>query len=122
MDDLAGLEAGFLLELAAGERQRIGVRLVFPGTLRQFPGAQADRIAILLYEMQPALGIERRHDGEIRLHHHAVDAGCAVAVADLVLAHPHPAIFVSDAGGKGLDVGACGHCDSCHFRQRRVRA
>src|SRR5690606_6303784 len=107
--DLLGLQSCLFQQFAARHRQRLRLRSLLPAALRQFPEARADRIAVLLDEMQSTVARDRHDDGKVGLLDHAIDAMAAVAPLNRILPHAHPAVLVDDTAIQLLYVEICAH-------------
>src|SRR6266567_1686760 len=93
--ELPGAQAGLLDELPAGQALRIGLPAAGHGPLREAPAPPADRVAVLLHEMEPAV-LGRDDQREVGFVDHAEDAARAIEPFDLVFADRHPGILVDD--------------------------
>jgi hypothetical protein len=98
-----GAEPGLLGEFQSGELFRRAALAVREAALRERPAAPADRVAVLLDEVEPAAFGGNDH-GEVASLYDGVGAPRPVTALDLVSAEPDPVVGVDNAAGEGLDL------------------
>ena len=101
-------QPGFLAELQSGQVLRAARLPVREPALREGPGAPADRVPVLLDQVE-AVVLGRDDQREVGLLDERVRAARTVAPLDLVPAQAHPAVFVDDPGSERADVRY--HCE-----------
>ena len=97
-------QPGLLGEFQPGELFRRAALAVREAALRERPAAPADRVAVLLDEVEPAAFGGNDH-GEVASLYDGVGAPGPVTALDLVSAEPDPVVGVDNAAGEGLDLG-----------------
>jgi hypothetical protein len=105
LDEVLGPEPGFLYEFEPGQFLWAAGAAMREPALRERPGTPPDRVAEFLDEVE-AIAFGRDDQGEIGLLHERVAAARAIPALDLVLAEPHPAVLVDDAGRERADIRA----------------
>jgi bifunctional non-homologous end joining protein LigD len=100
----SGPEPGLLAELQPGELLRAAGLPRRPAALREGPGAPADRVAVLLDQVE-AVVLDRDDQCEVGLVDERVGAARPVPPFDVVPAQPHPLVFVDHPGCERANIG-----------------
>ena len=121
-----GPQPGLLAELQPGQFLRAAGLPGWPPALRERPGTPADRVAILLDQVE-AVVLGRDDQREVGFLDERVGAAGAVAPFDLVPAQPHPRVLVDHPRIERPDIRSV--CPArhrlqnllglCRLRQRR---
>jgi bifunctional non-homologous end joining protein LigD len=98
-----GPQPGLLAELQPGQFLRAAALPGRPPALREGPGTPADRVPVLLDQVE-AVVFGRDDQREVRLLHERVSTPGTVAPFDLVPAQPHPGVLIDHPRAEPADI------------------